>query len=126
MTELLAAVIDALEQMDLAFNDMKTADGDHRPASERLRKAIEVREARNSTAPHNVMRFDLCLGSVSPMIQGGEIDMQGLIQKVKAAIVETVNTETEWDTNGSQVNATGGNGNSELPLHDEEITWDFS
>ena len=126
MTELLAAVIDALEQMDLAFNDMKTADGDHWPASERLRTAIEVREARNSTAPHNVVRFDLCLGSVYPMIQGGEIDMQGLIQKVKAAIVETVNTETQWDTSGSRVNATGGDGNSELPLHDEEITWDFS
>jgi hypothetical protein len=126
MTELLASAKDALEQMDLAFNGMKTADGDHWPAAERMRKAIEACESRNSTAPHNVVRFDLCLAYVSPMIQGGEIDMQGLIQKVEAAIVETVNTETEWDTNGSQVNATGGNGNSELPLHDEEITWDFS
>ena len=108
MTELLAAVMDALEQMDLALNYMKTADGDHWPASERLGTAIEVREARSSTAPHNVMRFDLCLGSIYPMIQGGEIDMQGLIQKVKAAIVETVNTETEWHTNESRVNAYRG------------------
>jgi hypothetical protein len=86
-----------------------------------------------STAPgHNEIRFDLCLAWIYPMVQDGDVDLLDLVQKIRSAIIATVNAETDWHAGHSFVRATGGNGNGlpsgdrNHPIHWEVITWDFS
>ena len=83
------------------------------------RKISELRRLIDEDV-HNVVRFDCRLAHAE------ELNMRGLIAKVREAIIDTVNAETEWFSHGSRVHATGGRGNSKLPLHRETIEWDFS
>ena len=69
---------------------------------------------------HNVVRFDCRLAHAY------DLNMPELIAKVRGAIIDTVNAETEWFSHSSHVHTTGGRGDSDLPLHHETIEWDFS
>ncbi len=81
---------------------------------------------------HNEIRFDLCLAYIYPMVADGDVDLAKLVRKIRAAIIATVNAETDWYENSSFVRATGGNGNGlpggdrNHPIHSEVIVWDFS
>ena len=76
--------------------------------------------------PHNVIRFDVRMGHVYPMIDEGDLDMSSLIAKLRKAIIDIVNEETEWQVATTVVRATGGTGLLGGVLHDEEISYDFS
>lgn len=77
---------------------------------------------------HNDMRFDISMAHIFPMIEAGEVDMPDLIAKVRQAITDTVDRETEWRQYPGDgfVRSTGGDGLRDEPLHDEVIVYDFS
>ena len=123
-----ALIRDAVKQMEMAFTEFRKGSEDEWPALENLKRVLVRFEAlieRKSTAPHNVMRFDVCMAHVYPMIEEG-LDIGELTKKVQGAIIETVNKETEWRPDCVFVKSTGGNGNNEKPLYDAEITYDYS
>ncbi len=92
----------------------------------------EVMQALPSELGHNEIRFDLCLAYIYPMVADGDVDLATLVGKIRAAIISTVNAETDWYEDSSFVRATGGNGNGlpdgdrNHPIHSEVIVWDFS
>ena len=81
---------------------------------------------------HNEIRFDLWLAYIYPMVADGDVDLAKLVGKIRAAIIATVNAETDWHEDSSFVRATGGNGNGlpggdrNHPIPSEVIVWDFS
>lgn len=77
---------------------------------------------------HNVIRFDIRLGHVFPMIDSGEISVGELSKKLHDAIVSTVNSETSWQASSTHVIESGGDGSDSAagPLHHEVIEYDFS
>lgn len=84
---------------------------------------------KTATAPrHNDMRFDISMAHIFPMIEAGEVNMSDLIAKVRAAITDAIDRETDWQQyqGGCFVRSTGGDGQRDEPLHDEVIVYDFS
>ena len=80
----------AVRQMESAFESISLGDEDEWPALRKLRTTAEqlkLMVERRSTAAHNVMRFDVRLGHVYPMVCDGDIDIKSLVGKVQAAII---------------------------------------
>jgi hypothetical protein len=121
----------APEAMIIALpNGMHLGRDDQVMMGRLLRAAYEqgkgVGRGMKAKAPHNVMRFDVCLAWVYPMIVEGELDIEKLIAKVQSTIIATVDQVTEWKHEYVVVNMVGGNGNNDKPLCDIEISYDFS
>lgn len=79
---------------------------------------------------HNDIRFDIALAHIYPMIESGEVKMPDLIQKLRKAITDVIDNETDWRQypGDGHVRSTGGDGSGATPkpLHDEVIVYDFS
>lgn len=123
-----AAIRNAVKQMEMSFEQFRQGPADRWPALDELKSVLARYETfvdRGSDAPHNVMRVDVCMAYVYPMVEDG-LELNALVSRVQEAIIATVDRETEWRHDCVVVKSSGGNGNNGKPLCDVEITYDFS